>query len=98
MQNADTPILNDIARNIVEKGGIVDVYRVGRGVIGAFRKIEQANGRMDYSVQPPRPFTKIMNFWCVHHSRGTEMLIQSAYDNLEIRKIQPNVFHVIIPA
>lgn len=100
MQDADTPILNDIARNIVEKGGIVDVYREGRGVLGPFTKITQAHGaaKWDPATNKPLPRTVVPEFWVVHYGPGhCEMLINSAYENLEIRKIQPNVFHIIIP-
>jgi hypothetical protein len=94
----ESPIFNDIAKSIISKGGIVDVFREGRGVQGSFKSITQATGGMDYNFNPPRRRLPIPDFWCINHSRGTEMISRRAYENLEVRKIQPHVYHVIIPA
>ena len=101
MHDEDSPILNTIAKGIVEKGGIVDVYRVGRGVLGPFISIAQARGspKWDPITNKPLPKVIVPEFWTVHYGPGhCEMLIKSAFENLEVRKVQPNVYHVIIPA
>jgi hypothetical protein len=94
------PILNEIAKSIVAKGGIVDVFRIGRGVIGSFRCIERAKAGAKWDPLTQKPLMRdiVPNFWCVQHTRGAEVLIKGDYDRLEVRKIQDNVFHVIIPA
>lgn len=95
----DNPLLNTIAQNIIAKGGIVDVYRIGRGVLGSFKRVELAQGgyRSDPVTSQPLPKLKVRGFWSLHHSRGTEMLINGDFERLEVRKIQPNVFHIIVP-
>ena len=95
----EDPILNDIVKSIVAKGGIVDVYREGRGVLGPFIRIKQAVGTFDYSVHPPVRRLPAPPFWTLYHTSMSqaEMLSKSIYDNLEVRKIQPNVYHVIVP-
>jgi hypothetical protein len=94
------PILNEIAAGIIGRGGIVDVYRTGRGVLGSFKSITPARAgwKWDPVTKVQLPQDIVDGFFCVNHSRGVEMLIRSEYHRLEVRKIQPNVFHVIIPA
>ena len=94
------PIFNEIAKSIIERGGIVDVYRLGCGVLGSFKNITPARGSWKNDPVTGMPIRRdvITGFWCINHSRGSEIMIGSAYDKLEIRKIESNIFHVIIPA
>lgn len=103
-------ILNDIAKAMKEAGKKVLVYREGRGILGTFTRLARAGGSHDYSFNPPRPKTK-PDFWSVEFMRftpdhvgtpfysniGSEILIKSAYENLEVRKISGDEVHIIIP-
>jgi hypothetical protein len=101
MHTEDTnPIFNDIAKAIIAKGGKIDVYRVGRGIQGSFKRIEPASTgyRWDPAASQPLPRAIHPGFWCIHHSRGTEMLINGDYQKLEIQKVNDGVYLVMIPA
>lgn len=105
-------ILNDIAKAMKESGKNVRVFREGRGVLGDFTEIKRAGGTFDYTCTPPRR-NAAPAFWSVNFVRGAELkwgtatqfysdigseiLIKSAYENLEVRKISANEVHIIIP-
>jgi len=57
----DNPILNAIAQNIIAKGGIVDVYRVGRGVLGSFKRAEVARGGYRWDPITQARFQKLLS-------------------------------------
>lgn len=100
----DEHILNDIAKRLSEKGEKFLVYREGRGVLGRFKSIRLAKG-FDFALQKPKD--TLVEFWCVHYTHdtdqlfaptiGTEMLIKSAAEKLEVRRVDSKTHHIIIP-
>ena len=97
--------LNALLNGLMNRGNTVKVSRVGRGVLGRFISIRQANGSPKFDPDGNR-ITPKPEFWTITYDRPfpapfqefkAEMVTTRQYHELTVEKVDGE-FHLIVPA